>query len=214
MENIIKAIPASGSDTYGSIWAAGYNGSGQLGLGDTTLRSSFTQIPLSDSVTDISITDDRYGSVGALTKQKEVYLWGANGCGQLGTGNTNEQYKPLKPKGAFQGKVTRVQIGGGINYGGCIIQCGNELWAAGYNSYGNLGLGHAQITNNTFQKVIGISGTIIDWNVYDSGMSNWGLGVLYEDGWVDACGYNSSYGETGTQSGNLHNVLKLNNVHF
>ncbi|WP_039758445.1 hypothetical protein, partial [Bartonella queenslandensis] len=83
-----------------------------------------------------------------------------------------------------------------------------------YNKFGNLGLGHVQIANNSFQKVIGISGKIIDWNVYGSGMSNWGIGVLYEDGRVDACGYNSSYGETGTQAGNLHDVLKLTNVHF
>nr|WP_026088281.1 hypothetical protein [Bartonella rattaustraliani] len=192
MKNIIKAIPASGSDpsgenlagcgfvlqSNGSVWAVGYNGFGQLGLGDTTSRSSFTQIPLSESVIDISITDGKYGSVDALTNQRQVYLWGANGYGQLGTDNTNSQYSPFKPKGAFQGKVTRVQIGGGISYDGCIIQCGNELWAAGYNEYSNLGLGHAQKTNNSFQKIMGISGKIIDWNVYGSGTFAWGLGVL------------------------------------
>uniref|UniRef100_UPI0012EA73D5 RCC1 domain-containing protein n=1 Tax=Bartonella queenslandensis TaxID=481138 RepID=UPI0012EA73D5 len=139
MKNIVKAIPVSGSDSSGenlvgcgfalrsdgSIWAAGYNGSGQLGLGDTTSRSSFTQIPLSESVIDISITDGRYGPVGAVTQQGHVYLWGANGYGQLGTGDTSAQYKPFKPKGAFQGKVTRVQIGGGCSWVGSIIQYGN-----------------------------------------------------------------------------------------
>ncbi|WP_412057335.1 hypothetical protein [Bartonella sp. DGB2] len=164
---------------------------------------------MSENVIDISITDGRYGPIGALTNQKQVYLWGANTYGQLGTGDTNSQYNPFKPKGAFQGKITRVQIAGGTNYGGCIIQCGNELWAAGYNAQGNLGIGHAASTNSIFQKVIGISGKIIDWNVYGYGTKDWGLSVLYDDGRVDACGYNSSYGETGTQSGNLHNVLQL-----
>lgn len=28
----------------GTVWATGYNGYGQLGLGDTTGRSSFTQV--------------------------------------------------------------------------------------------------------------------------------------------------------------------------
>ena len=76
----------------------------------------------------------------------------------------------------------------------------------------HLGIGHASNVS-TFQKVLGISGTIQDWNLYGNGYAAWGISVLYDDGRVDACGENS-VGACGTQPGNLHNVLALTNVIF
>ena len=108
----------------------------------------------------------------------------------------------------------RVRIGGGASYDGCIIQSGDELWAAGYSGNGNLGIDSTAGTNNTFKRVLGQSGIIEDWNCYGHGTASWGLGVLYDDGRVDACGDNNSYGETGTQTGNLHDVKTLKNVIF
>lgn len=198
----------------GSIWATGYNEYGQLGQGDTTQRNSFTQISKTDFFTDICASDGRCCTVGALNDQNEVYFWGYNGYGQLGTGNDTLQSTLYKPDGAFQGHVTRVQIGGGSSHIGCIIQAGNDLWAAGYNGGGILGLGHADSKKSPFQKVLGVSGTIVDWSPFGQGTSAWGLGVLYNDGRVDACGANSSYGETGTRPANLHNIQKLTNVIF
>jgi hypothetical protein len=104
-------------------------------------------------------------------------------------------------------------LGGGVSTEGCVLQADNQLWAAGYNQNGNLGLGHAT-DSNTFQKVLGVSGTIEDWALYGNGTSGWGISVLYNDGRVDACGDNNSYGECGTQPGNLHDVLSLTNVIF
>ena len=198
----------------GSIWSAGYNGYGQLGHGDTTNRTSFSQISHSESFIDIFAGDGRYPVSGGITDQDEVYLWGNNGYGQLGTGNTTNQLSPFKPVGSFQGNVSRVRIGGGASYDGCIIQSGDELWAAGYSGNANLGINSTAGTNNTFKRVLGQSGIIEDWNCYGHGTASWGLGVLYDDGRVDACGDNNSYGETGTQSANLHDVKTLKNVIF
>jgi alpha-tubulin suppressor-like RCC1 family protein len=224
LNNVVKAVAAAGYTTAGNgptghglilrgdgtIWSAGYNGFGQLGLGDATDRVSFTQIAHPVFFTDIFSGDGRYPACGAISQQKDIYLWGYNGYGQCGSGNTVNQLSPFKPAGAFQGNVTKAVMGGGVSTDGCVIQSGNHLWGTGYNANGNLGLGHAANVT-TFQKVLGISGTIQDWNLYGNGYASWGISVLYDDGRIDACGENS-VGSCGTQPANLHNVLALTNV--
>ena len=200
----------------GTILTTGWNGEGQLGVGDTTERHHFTplKVPEGEIFVDIFCGDGQHGSGGAITKQGELYLWGYNGYGQLGTGNTERQLTPFKPNAPFQRSVTRSVFGGGCSYEGCIVQAGNALWAAGYSETGATGIGTFNKTNATFQRVLGQSGTIEDWNVFGKGTNQWGLCVLYTDGRVDACGESSVYGETGTQTANIHNVAALTNVIF
>ncbi len=226
LNNVVKAVASAGYTTAGNgpagcglvlradgtIWTTGYNGYGQLGLGDTTDRTSFTQIIHAAFFTDIFAGDGRYPAFGAISQQKELYLWGYNGYGQIGNGNTANVASPFKPAGTFQGNVTKAVMGGGVSTDGCVLQAGNQLWSTGYNANGNLGIGHASNVS-IFQKVLGVSGTIQDWNLYGNGYAAWGISVLYDDGRVDACGENS-VGACGTQPANLHNVLALTNVIF
>lgn len=210
------AAPSAGSSYVlradGTLWSSGHNGFGQLGLSDTADRLNFTQIPSSEVFTDIVTGDGRYPMACAITQNKEIYTWGYNSYGQCGVGNTTNQSGISKPTGAFQGNVTKAVIGGGASYEGCIIQAGNALWATGYSLFGNLGIGSSN-TNVSFQKVYGISGTIQDWGSYGAGNTGWGLSVLYNDGRVDACGYNE-YGETGTRPNSPSPVYSLKNVIF
>lgn len=226
LNNAAKAVATGGYTTAGAgaighglvlradgtIWVSGSNAYGQLGLGDAADRSSFTQIPHTAFFTDIFSGDGRYAACGAISNEKEIYLWGHNGYGQIGSGNTANQSAPVKPVGDFQGHVTKAILGGGVSTEGCVLQAGNKLWASGYNANGNLGIGTATDAN-TFQEVLGISGTIQDWGLYGNGAAAWGIGVLYDDGRVDACGENTM-GTCGTHPGNLHNVLALTNVIF
>lgn len=227
MNNIAKAVPSSGYDTAGAtpqghgiilrddgtIWTAGYNGYGHLGHGDTTSRNSFSQIASTEFFTDIETGDGRYPCCLAITDNQEIYTWGYNAYGQLGLGTTTVQDTPAKPVGDFQGSVDRAMIAGGASTEGIILQSGNRLWAAGYNANGNLGVNSGSGTNTEFIPVLGVSGIIEDWGAYGHGRSEWGVSVLYDDGRVDACGANG-YGETGTQTGNLHLVATLKNVLF
>ena len=228
LKNVMKAVVACGYapdgknpagygfvlQADGTVLAAGWNGEGQLGQGDTTERHHFTPLKASESFIHIFGGDGRHGSGGAITKQGELFLWGYNYYGQLGNGNTERQLIPFKPKAPFQGHVSRATFGGGSSYEGCVVQAGNALWAAGYAGNGPIGIGIFNKTNTAFQRVLGQSGVIEDWGVFGRGTDHWGLGVLYNDGRVDACGENSVYGETGTQTTNIHNVGALSPVRF
>lgn len=198
----------------GTIWATGCNNAGQLGLNDKVERNSFTQININHCFTTIFGGDGRYATSGAITDKGVLYMWGFNGTGLLGLDNTIDQLTPQAPIGDFQGNVVLAKIGGGIGTEGCIVQSGNQLWASGYSRKFNLGTGSNSNENPTFKKVIGISGTITEWGVFGNGHIDWGLGVLYDDGRVDACGANTTFGETGTQSATLHDVAVLTNVIF
>jgi alpha-tubulin suppressor-like RCC1 family protein len=224
LTNVVKAATAGGYNTAGAqpnghslvlrsdgtIWGAGYNGFGQLGLGDTTNRTSFAQISSSAFFSDIFTGDGRYPSGGAITNAGDLWVWGYNAYAQLGINNTTNQLSPVKPPGGFQGQVTRGVFGGSTNYEACIIQAGNAIYAAGYNGAGNIGLGANTSPGLLFK--LGHNGTIQDWNCYGTGQTLWGLGILYNDGRVDTCGCNSQ-GETGARV-TTGDVTTLKNVLF
>ena len=75
----------------GSIYATGNNNTGQLGVGDTADRSTFTLVPMSFDVTDSivemypSYTDANH-SIFAKTSKGYVVACGDNTFGQLGLG--------------------------------------------------------------------------------------------------------------------------------
>jgi len=69
--------------TDGTLWASGYNFSGQLGLGDNVIRNLFTKVDISD-VAQISVAVNNTYLV-----KKDGTLWGTgnNIYGQLGLGD-------------------------------------------------------------------------------------------------------------------------------
>ncbi|MFT4185790.1 MAG: hypothetical protein QM613_00950, partial [Micrococcaceae bacterium] len=74
----------------GDLYATGYNGSGALGLGDTTSRNVFTKVDApSGGGTWTGISAGNGGSF-ALSSTSDLYATGYNDSGQLGLGdNTN-----------------------------------------------------------------------------------------------------------------------------
>lgn len=70
-------------DTGGVVWSTGYNGHGELGVGDTTNRSSWTRVRLPQGVAIKSMGN--WASMGtgninvAVTTTNSVYAWGYNG---------------------------------------------------------------------------------------------------------------------------------------
>lgn len=68
----------------GSLWTVGANAYGQLGLGDFTSRSNFTQVG-SSSWTAVS---SGYVHMSAIDVSKRLFTWGRNSTGQLGVDPT------------------------------------------------------------------------------------------------------------------------------
>lgn len=155
------------------IWSWGYNGSGRLGLGNTTTFSSpqqvgNTMIPW----TDISHnTDNGF----AVRKNGTLWSWGNNYAGALGLGNTTNYSSP-KQVGAL---TTWYSVHAGNSF--ChAIKTDGTLWGWGYNTNGQLGDGTAvnksspvqigaatnwsKITSIAF-RVVGLKtdGTIWSW---------------------------------------------------
>ena len=76
--------------TTGSVFAWGFNGNGQLGTGNTnaTTLPMPVAMPPGANVTSVAAG---FKQSYALTSSGQIYAWGLNKDGQLGTGSTKSQ---------------------------------------------------------------------------------------------------------------------------
>jgi alpha-tubulin suppressor-like RCC1 family protein len=135
-------------DFNNNVWVFGENNSGQLGLGDMNNRFVPTQIlsPAfgSPNFRVKSIVAGEQNTV-ALDFNNEVWTFGDNMHGQLGLGDKIPRTIPTKI--AFDHlpnfQVKSIFVKGAHTM---VIDFNDEVWAFGYNNYGQLGLGHAKDT--------------------------------------------------------------------
>ena len=165
-----------------TLWGCGYNGEGELGLGDTTNRYIFTQI--TNDVKSVYCGGDS----NTLILKNDGTLWGCgdNEYGQLGLGDTKNRtiFTQITTNAD---NVKSIYCGNGHTI---ILKNDGTLWGCGTNGSSQLGLGDTksrtiftQITTNTDDiKSIycGASHTII----------------LKNNGTLWACG-NNQYGQLG-----------------
>ena len=153
--NDIKEIYCGGSHTFmlkndGTLWSCGYNYNGQLGLGDSDDRYTFTEIATNAN----DIKSICCGSHHTLILKNDGSLWGTgrNNCSQLGLGDTTDRT-------IFTQVTTNInnikEIYCGANHT-LILKNDGTLWGTGRNDFGNLGLKDTnyrttftQITTNT-----------------------------------------------------------------
>lgn len=206
--------------TTGNVYSTGANASGILGVGDTTDRSIFTKVAISN-VASLSVADGDTTNVVhclAVTTAGALYAWGHNGQGQLGDGTTTNRNSPvLISGGAVSGKtITKCFAFGNVGFS-FVIDSDRNLYATGYNASGQLGLGDTtnrssfvQVSlvkadnvagsggaNTTFVR--GTSWIIWDGEVYGSG-SNVG-GEIGDGTTADKSSFTKTIGSlTGVQS--------------
>ena len=188
----------------GSVLATGSNSFGQLGTGNTTDVSVFTNVytPSEDATKCIAVSCGGVHS-DILLKDGSVLATGYNSFGQLGIGNTTDSnvfriaYNP------------NLQVNNGVK---CIAVSSSShtqilledgsVWATGYNSSGQLGIGNT--TNSSiFKKAYTPSGTTKCTAVSSGGSHSH---ILLSDGSVRATGYNSS-GQLGIGNTTDSNVF-------
>ncbi len=144
----------------GTLWAWGFNSSGQLGIGNTTQQNSPVQVGSASNWARVWASVDGGGnsSIGLKT-DGTLWAWGVNSSGQLGIGNTTQQNSP-------------VQVGTDADWASAIagyshtlaVKTNGTLWAWGFNSQGQLGIG------NTSQRTSPVQvGTAADWAAVDAG---------------------------------------------
>ena len=91
----IKSVYCGGYHTLilkndGTLWSAGYNGHGELGLGDGNNRTTFTEI-----TTNVDYIKQIYcGTHHTVILKNDGTIWdcGRNDFGQLGLGDNNNRY--------------------------------------------------------------------------------------------------------------------------
>ena len=132
--------------TDGTLWAWGYNGYGNLGLGNVVNYSSPKQV---GALTNWqSVNSGLLSGVGAIKTNGTLWSWGQNQYGQLGQGDRLNRSSPTQV-GSLN---TWSKVGTGLisMYG---IQSNGTLWAWGGSPEGQLGLGN--ITYYSSPKQVG-----------------------------------------------------------
>jgi alpha-tubulin suppressor-like RCC1 family protein len=89
---VLKRI-SGGQVFLGTIWAAGYNASGQLGVGDLSNRNYPIQAGTGNNWA--TIAGGFYHTI-ALESNGNLWAWGANNYGQLGLGNYTDRIVPTR----------------------------------------------------------------------------------------------------------------------
>jgi alpha-tubulin suppressor-like RCC1 family protein len=118
----------------GELYACGGNTYGQLGDGSTKTRLSWVRVPLPDGtvVTSVQAGIDH---VLAGTAEGEVYAWGRNHRGQVGSGVPEHQLTPVR---VIDGTVTGLGAGRGTSV--AVTRAG-QLLSWGRNGANQTGLG-------------------------------------------------------------------------
>ncbi|NXX17546.1 RCBT1 protein, partial [Podargus strigoides] len=124
----------------GQVYAWGHNGYSQLGNGTTS--QGITPVQVCTNLMAKKVVEVACGCHHSMARSfdGDLYAWGYNNCGQIGSGSTANQTTPRRVLNCFQGKMV-VGIACGPSSSMAIVDNG-EVYGWGYNGNGQLGLGN------------------------------------------------------------------------
>ena len=144
-------------DNTGSLWSWGYNGQGQLGVGNLVNQNKATRVtPFGNSnIVDIYPMNSLYGAI--IVKQSDKSYWGCgyNANGQLGLGDTTNRSSFVRITSLDNKDVDIVYPSGYGNAGYYIglSRNTNRIYGTGYAGNGNLGLGNLTTPVTSFTEI-------------------------------------------------------------
>ena len=178
---LFRAAGAPGAGLY----AWGYNLNGQLGLGDTTNRSSPVQVGTATTWVKVSTTVHTL----AIQSNGSLWAWGSGGGGRLGDGTAVTKSSP-------------VQIGAGTNWNSAqtkffhslALKTDGTLWAWGDGALGALGDG-TEVNKSSPVQI----GALTSWTSVSQGSGQFTSHAVRSGGTLWAWGYaaesqNDAYG--------------------
>jgi alpha-tubulin suppressor-like RCC1 family protein len=176
----------------GLVYGWGLNSSYQLGLGDTTQRTTPVAITGGGLSGKNVISIDVGGNHSvALADDGTVYTWGYGLSGQIGNSGTSNQATPLNVSGygALSGK-TIVAISPGWSYN-LALASDNSVMAWGQGDFGSIGDGGTTQRNTpvTITNSGALNGRTIT-KIFASAYTSY---ALASDGTVIGWGYNTYY---------------------
>jgi len=120
-----------------TVWCWGFNGVGELGVGDTVDRSTPTQVGYGSDWYHLSAG---HKQTCATRSDRTLWCWGLNNFGQLGLGDTTDRTTPTQV--GTRAGWAHVSAGGSLHT--CATRSNHSLWCWGYNHNGQLGLGNQE----------------------------------------------------------------------
>lgn len=155
----------------GELWAAGYNGYGNLGQNDTTNRSFFVQIGLTTFMAGgATVVGYQYSTNTAVSDNNvivwdslgRIWGWGSNNSFTLGLGNQSQQNIPqrlVNLESAVTAGSTIVDVM--MNYDTsdgrnvtAVLMSDGKVYVTGRSNHGQLGIGGAESQQLTTWQVI------------------------------------------------------------
>jgi alpha-tubulin suppressor-like RCC1 family protein len=133
----------------GTVWAWGFNQSGQLGIGNTLNIYQPVRVSGLTGITQVSAGT---GYVLARRSDGTVWAWGANGSGQLGDGTATTRLVPERVPGLSG--ITQVAAA----FSSFAVRSDGTLFGWGDNSEGELGRGTTGGFSLTPAAVPGLTG--------------------------------------------------------
>ena len=202
----VKAIAAGGNHSLAiaaddTVWAWGLNSSGQLGDNTSVSKINPVQVLSSDGVTPLSgVTAIAAGGTFSLALRNDgtVWAWGNNTNGQLGNNTLVASSTPVQVVVSGGSALTGIKaIAAGGSHALALKDDGTNIYAWGYNKFGQLGDGTV-ISSNVAVNVI-TTGVV---TAISAGLDH-SLAVI--GGRVYAWGYNY-YGQLGNGAALLNDA--------
>ena len=140
--------------TDGTLWCWGLNDRGQLGLGDTTDRSSPTRVGSATNWRSVSAGHN--SSTCAVNISNQLFCWGFNLSGQTGVSSATASVTSPTQVTALGTTVESVSTGANTT---CVVTTSGAIRCWGSNTYGQLGtavtLGQSTTTPTAINNLTG-----------------------------------------------------------